>query len=404
MPDYVLSQEDIDALKSRLGNAADRMDGLADILTAARTPSKAHLIGGGTPSRRLGYGQEDDGAFLKAVMQARSRDTEEQAIGKATLEGMSRYVSADEIGAKATLAATDLTGGWIVPNPLLDELVKPEFYANPYRALCTIREGVNTFAVDIPFRSSMANRAVIAAFGATKENVDLAYNGYTATMYTLARIHDIGNQFLRQSQGAAQADVLGELGSAIALGEAWYILNGTGTLMPYGVITALTQSGLTAYTSTFTASSTTLAGSVLSGLAVAAGALAARNRVTGITAVVGSTTYGTMLAEGTDTAGFFLNGAQGAASLPGFALGTLVSPWGIPVIPDSSITDKSMIVGQWKALKVYFGQGFRVDSSDVAGTRWDSNVTGFRGEEELGLDARPAVYAGAFQQITSVVP
>ena len=40
----------------------------------------------------------------------------------------------------------------------------------------------------------------------------------------------------------------------------------------------------------------------------------------------------------------------------------------------------------------------------MAGTRWDVNVTGFRGEEEMGFDARPAVYAGYFQMITDITP
>ena len=50
--------------------------------------------------------------------------------------------------------------------------------------------------------------ATVIAWGDTKENVNLVYNGYTATMYTLARIYDISNQFLRHSQGAAEQDVL----------------------------------------------------------------------------------------------------------------------------------------------------------------------------------------------------
>jgi hypothetical protein len=31
-------------------------------------------------------------------------------------------------------------------------------------------------------------------------------------------------------------------------------------------------------------------------------------------------------------------------------------------------------------------------------------LTGFRGEEEMGFDARPAVYAGYFQLSTDVIP
>jgi hypothetical protein len=36
-------------------------------------------------------------------------------------------------------------------------------------------------------------------------------------------------------------------------------------------------------------------------------------------------------------------------------------------------------------------------------TVWDKNLTGFRGEEELAADLRPAVYAGKFQRITNAV-
>ena len=49
------------------------------------------------------------------------------------------------------------------------------------------------------------------------------------------------------------------------------------------------------------------------------------------------------------------------------------------------------------------GQGYRVDTSSEAGDRWDKNLTGFRGEEEIAFDARPAVYAGKFQRITNAV-
>ena len=118
---------------------------------------------------------------------------------------------------------------------------------------------------------------MIAAFGATKANSDLTYNGYTATMYTLAQIYDISNQFLRQSSGAAEQDVMGELATGFALGEANYIREGTGSSQPYGFTPALTN-GPAAFRSTFTPSAATLAGSILTSIATAAGALAGRGR------------------------------------------------------------------------------------------------------------------------------
>jgi hypothetical protein len=31
-------------------------------------------------------------------------------------------------------------------------------------------------------------------------------------------------------------------------------------------------------------------------------------------------------------------------------------------------------------------------------------LTGFRGEEEIAFDARPAVYTGHFQRVTNILP
>jgi hypothetical protein len=67
------------------------------------------------------------------------------------------------------------------------------------------------------------------------------------------------------------------------------------------------------------------------------------------------------------------------------------------------MTADRLVVGDFKALKVYYGETYRVDSSDQAGERWDRNLIGFRGEMEIGLDARAAVFSGAFQQVTNLI-
>lgn len=395
---------DIHALKARQ-EAEDRqretdeaIASMKAMLESTRRSSKAGAIGGNAISM---HGSAVGGSFLEAISQAKSTDAEAQAAGKATLAGMGiRYEAA---WGKATLGTSDATGGFIIPNNIVDELIRPALYQNPYRSLLTVVNGVTTAGVDIPYKDANDVRAVIAAFGATKENKDETYQGYTATMYTLARIYDVGNQFLRQSAGAAEQDILTELGNSFALGEAWYILNGTGSSMPYGLATAMDNAPAT-FRSAFTASATTLAGSISTAVATAAGALATRNRVGGLTAVVEAAAYWTMLSQGTDEAGFFFAPANGPTAIPGLAPGTLVTPFGIPVIPDSGFETDDMIVGQWSALKLYLGQSYRVDSSSIAGTRWDANLTGFRGEMEMGLDARPAVFAGAFQDVADILP
>ncbi len=345
--------------------AADAVKALTDFGYAQdasgqwREPSRAHLFSGGGPSHQS---STNGGEFLLGITQARSNDAQEQAIGKASLEGLSRYVGEDQVGAKATLGTTDTTGGWIAPNGVVDELIKPTRIQNPYRNLMTWRTGVNSLTIDIPLRTAAPARAVIAAWGDTKENVNLTYNGYTATAYTLARIYDIAKQFVRISSGAAEQDVMSELGHAFALGEAYYIREGTGTAQPFGFVPALTN-GPSTYRTTHTAAAATVAGSVASAIAKAAGALVSRGR-TPEAAVISADGYAELMTNGSDTAGFFLSGVSGPQSLPGFRPGTLISPWGIPVVVDPGFASDDLVVAEWSAFKVYTGDAYRVDVSD----------------------------------------
>lgn len=374
---------------------------VADIkaqLASFRAPSMAATLS--TRSRSAAY---ETGTFLGALVDISSRDVDRYNAGKATLETLSRYEAAS---GKATLGTSDATGGWIVPNAIVDTIIKPGSAANIYRDLMTVISGVTTAAVDLPYRATAPARAEVAGYGSLKENVDLAYAGYTASMYTLARIHDLGNQFLRQSRGAAEQDVMQELASAFALGESYYIREGSGSSQPFGYTSALTN-GPAAYRSTFTPSATTLAGSIAAAIATAAGALAGRSS-TPTGAVMSAAAYWTMLSQGTDNAGFFFAPSSGPADI---RPGTLVTPFGIPVYPDAAsdqvatgaVTD-NLVVANWRAFKIFLGAAYRVESSSIAGTRWDYNVTGFRGEMEMGFDARPVVYSGHAQMITDILP
>ena len=237
-----------------------------------------------------------------------------------------------------------------------------------------------------------------------------AYGSYTANLGTIARVYDIGKQYLRFSQGSAEEDVLDELGKAFRLGENFYIIAGAGTGSvgsgdpTTGVYTALNaRPGFkTAFGS---ASVTTVAGSFASACATAMQNMAGNNRApTAI--VVDHITYFTSIREGADAAGFWVNPAGGPT---GFNVQNgQLQFWNVPIYYDTNLggnaTTKILIAAQWDAFKLYRGMEFRVDSSDQAGTRWDQNLVGYRGEEEIGFHAGTGVETGAAFLVTAVIP
>ena len=368
------------------------------MLEGVRSPSKAALIGFGRSVVGTPYAP---GTFIKAVYEARSIDAvpEQRQAAKAILEGIgSRYQTPQEAGSKATIGTTDATGGWLLPNAIVDDLIKVGRYEAAVSRLVTRRTGLSgVVSVDIPYRRTDAAAAAAIVWGSEKTNVNLTYEGYTATLYTLAKIYDVSKQLLRKSAGAVEADVVDELARSFALGEAAYIFSGTGTNQPYGLQTALALGGAAAFTIAAPAAAATQAGSIISIIAAQAAALAGRNRKAEA-AVVSPGSLWTLASQGTDNAGFFLDVTSDPTT-------PTIRVFGIPVYGDNNIvgTDDS-IVGEWSALKVYYGEGYRVDSTDVAGTRWDYNLVGFRGEMEMGLDARPAVFAGAFSFFADIIP
>jgi len=356
-------------------------------------------------------GGEMVSGFVDQLWGMQAKDFAMVGRGKAKLDELGMFYGDVPPESKATLGNTGAAGGYVLPNNLVDTVVKPSVQEAVYQTIITVRNGVNVRGVDQPYRTGAPTRMTFQAWGVTKENVDEAYGTYSAALGTMARIYDLGKQYLRFSQGAAEQDVMDELGKAAILGENFYILAGLGTGSgssgdpTTGVYTAL-AAAVASYTTTFTASSSTVAGSAAAGLATAFGAMATRSRRP--TAVVtDAVTYWTLFSQGSDNAGFWMSDLLGA----GFQIGPDNSlRWrGVPILYDANYntntaTTKGAIAGDWPALKLYRGAEFRIDTSDQAGTRWDQNLVGFRGEQEIGINASTAVSVGAFQRITGLIP
>ena len=371
---------------------------LDELLKTVRTESKAKLIGSLGPDVATSV----DNFFATVAMSQNPKlagGYQEAIDAKARLEEMGSTWSGVPAESKATVGDSDANGGYIVPNNVVLDI---NLQATPQRSvvdLFTVLNGVRGSAVDIPWESETISRAVIAAAGATKENSNFLVNNYSATLYTLARIFDVGNQLLRQSAGAAERLVRSKLARAFALGEDYYALSGSGSSQPYGLLTALGSSGT--YVTNFTPSATTLAGSIAVAIATLAGVIENRGAIAD-GAVLNTGDYWTALAQGTDNAGLFFAPSQGPNGIDG-TRPDAVQPFGVRVRHSPNMTADNLVVGEFRSALFVRGEGYRVDTSSEAGDRWDKNLTGFRGEEEIAFDARPAVYTGHFQRITNLV-
>jgi HK97 family phage major capsid protein len=388
--EYV-TREEFQRIQGALQGTRDAMLAFAD---ANREPSKARLIGQGPRPATAG----DSGAFLSALANARNADATAQAAGKAELDALG-IAWAERLDGKATLGETGPHGGYVMPNNVVDDLVTIATASNLYRNLLTVVPNVATAGVDIPVEDAAPTRATVVAWGALKPNVDLALNRYTATLFTMARIMDLSNQLIRHSAGAAQADVVGRLGRAFALGEAYYTLQGSGTNEPYGLLTALAAVG--GFDTNKGAATTTVATSIAGTLIAAIEALALR-AVKPDAIVLDPVSYFKSMIEATTT--FSVLGSMAGVAMAPMSLGADGIPRiaTIPFYADPNMPANTGIAGEFKALKMYLGMGYRVDVSDQAGVRWDYDLTGIRAEEEFGLNALPAVIAGRFQRLTNL--
>ena len=410
-----LTADRLESLTTAKGDLTDRIQKLEEVREHEERAAKADaqiaeinalLAGHRTPSRGIGPGKAsgtDDGiGFYSAVAMANSRDHEQQQLGKARLAELGSTWYGGE--AKATIGDSNANGGYLVPVMEARPLIETATAEGAARQLFTVIDGVNNTSIPINYEGTAPTRAAIWTPGQLKENSNFTVSQYSATMYTLARIFDVGNALLRKSSGAAEKSVRSKLARAFALGEDYYAISGNGTTEPKGLLTALAAAAAT-YTTSFTPSATTLAGSVSVAIAKAAGALANRSRIPD-GALLNSGDFWTMIAQGTDSAGFFFSPQQGPPGINA-GRGTLMAPFGafgVRVAHSPSMTTDKLVVGEFKSAELFFGEGYRVDTSDQAGTRWDYNLTGFRGEEEMAFNADPYVASGMFQLVADLVP
>ena len=353
--------------------------------SSAETKASAILAGVQDKTRSravkaVGIYNEDN--FLKALVQRRLGDPD--AI---------EFV-------KGVLGTSDATGQAIVPNNFVAGLVEALSLSNPYRDVFEVVDGVQGAAVDIPYSVTAITAALLqGAYGSNKDIRDFSFNQATATLYTIAQIADIGNQLLRQSNGAAERSARRRLAASIGMLEAQNITNGSGSSQPLGFFPALAAYGDVA------AFKTTLSSEArLQTMARAIAAMESRGiSRANLVFAMSPTDYWETASEGLGTSnagGWAVEPAAGAAGSP-----PITSAWGVRLLSDPNWPAAKVGTGlliDASEVQIFTGQGFRIDVSSEAGSRFDQNVTGFRAEEEFGFNAEPYVRTGRVQQVIGI--
>lgn len=314
-----------------------------------------------------GYGDNYTGEpFLKALYDARRGDPDANAY------------------LKGVLGTSDATGQSVVPNNFVAQLNGAVATRNIFRGLMTVNANFRGAAADIPYETTAISAALVqGSYGSNKDIRDFSFGQATATLYTIAQIADIGNQLLRQSEGVAEGAARRRLGDSFGITESNWIVNGTGSSQPLGILPAILAFGDPL------AGRYALSGeSRVSALAGGIAKLDARG-VTPTAIVMNPTDYWATLKETLGTSGsggWAVDPSAGASSGP-----PTVSFWGLPVLRCADLATGTALVADWAAFDIFIGSDFRIDVSSEAGSRFDQNVTGFRAEEEFGFSAEPVV-------------
>jgi len=372
-------EKDVDA---KLAELDERMK--AFNTAQAKTKAAAILAGveDKTRSTTKSVGKYNEGNFLSALVDQRVGDPDAREF------------------VKAVLGTSLATGTAVLPNNFVGSLIEALSLSNPYREVFDVVTGVTGASVDIPYSATAITPALLqGAYGSNKDIRDFGFARATATLYTIAQIVDIGNQLLRQSNGAAEKSARNRLAASIGMAEAAFITNGSGSSQPLGFWPAINAYGAASAITTTLSSEPRLA-TMAKGIAAMESRGAQRRN---LVFAMNPTDYWETAAEGLGTSyagGWAVDPANGASRF-----GPITEAWGVRLLSDPSWpaaqANKGLLIDTTD-VTIFTGQEYRIDVSSEAGNRFDQNITGFRAEEEFGFNAEPYVRSGRVQIISGI--
>jgi HK97 family phage major capsid protein len=319
-------------------------------------------------------------------------------------------------GTKALAEGATTSGGFLVPAQYIQELVMLRRATAPM--LQYVRSlPVHSNQVLIPTQTT-ASTVGWTAENAVKPSTDEVFGQITVNVFTLAGIAKISNQLLEDSTPAVDAVVREDLLRGLNIEMDRTILNGSGTGQSTGI---LNTAGITV---TASAADTTHPQTLFDDILAAIGRLQAAyfgppdaivmaprtwskiqgakdstGRFLGLGTLVGSQTYNAPQVPNPTGASMDNNSLTG---------GMTFTIFGYPVIVDANMpinqtggAQSSIIVAALRESWALMRDEIRMDTSNEAGTSFESNQTWFRGEMRMGFTA--ARLPSAIQIVNAVV-
>jgi HK97 family phage major capsid protein len=160
------------------------------------------------------------------------------------VEALKYYLkTGDRIAAKTTLAeGSSNTGGYIVPTDLYDQIIARRDEQSLLGAFNFRRIKTNERQIVIPGQNTKSAFAIVAESGSANFSEPNFANSRTVTMYKYSLAMKITSELLNDEQSNLQSFLTEDIARAYAQAVNNFIINGSGSSEPYGILARASNS------------------------------------------------------------------------------------------------------------------------------------------------------------------
>lgn len=158
------------------------------------------------------------------------------------MEAFRHYLKTGEVIKAVINEGTSSEGGIAVPKELIPTIVGRRDELSLLGQFNFRRFTTSVRQVDIPVQDAKADFAVVAESGAANQDEPDFGNSRTITVYRYNMLMKVTNEFLADQQANFDQFITEEIARAYARLVNNYIINGTGSSQPYGILARATTS------------------------------------------------------------------------------------------------------------------------------------------------------------------